>query len=52
MPTENQARRAMQGAMEYEAKKWQMVVAELQQTIADLQQRVAELETKTNKGDK
>jgi uncharacterized small protein (DUF1192 family) len=52
MPTENQAKRAMQGAMEYEAKKWQLVVDGLNERIAELEQTVKELETQLNKGDK
>jgi hypothetical protein len=45
MPTDNQARRAMMGAMEHEAKKWKIVVAELEQ-------RIKELETELEKAGK
>ena len=37
MPTDKQAKLAMQGAMEYEAKKWQLIVVALEERIKELE---------------
>jgi hypothetical protein len=43
MPTDKQAKLAMQGAMEFESKKWQLVVVALETKIAQLEEEVRQL---------